>query len=294
MSNTLQPNSLGNNNPQRVRKEARPFITDASFHIKELEISLNTKCNLRCVNCGFKIPNQPSPTSASDGNDEHVDSLVHLKRLGLRIGKIVLVGGEIAFHPSLNVDIKRIKAVSIADQIEVVTNGLYPQGFDRETLELIDSLVISDYVRTKSFESIWKRYVVSLSNDVDLSFRRKDSWDDWHTPVQMTTSATKQAWDTCFYRNYDVTLERGRLFSCSRIAKNQKDNEGLKVSTLISLSEIGGYLNSTIPRPSCSSCSPVAGLPPVEVAKQPNNKPIKLSQRAIAHMKQSAQGVGNV
>ncbi|GGB82196.1 hypothetical protein GCM10011352_05010 [Marinobacterium zhoushanense] len=292
MSNILQPNSLGNNNPQRVKKAARPFITDTSFHIKELEISLNTKCNLRCVNCGFNIPNQPHPTSATGGNDEHVESLVHLKGLGLRIGKVVLVGGEIAFHPTLNTDIKQIKAVSIADQIEVVTNGLYPQGFDRETLELIDSLVISDYVRTENFESIWKRYVASLSDNVDLSFRRKDSWDDWFTPVQMTTSEAKQAWDTCFYRNYDVTLERGRLFSCSRIAKNLKDEEGLEIKSIQCLNDIEGYLNSAIPRPSCSSCSPVAGLPLVEVARQPDGKLIVLSENAKRHMQQTIQGAG--
>lgn len=294
MNDILKSNSLGNNSPNRVKIEAHPFITNGPVHIKELEISLNTKCNLRCINCGFRIPEQPSPTTTGLDSREHVDSLDHLKNLGLRVGKIVLVGGEIAFKSSLNTDIRQIKEVAISDQIEVVTNGLHPQGLDRETFQLIDSLVISDYVRTDSFEKIWQEYVTSLCEDVSLSFRRKDSWDDWFTPVQMNPVETQKAWNTCFYRNYDVTLERGRLFSCSRIAKNQKDNEGLKVSTLISLSEIGGYLNSTIPRPSCSSCSPVAGLPPVEVAKQPNNKPIKLSQRAIAHMKQSAQGVGNV
>lgn len=292
MSHTIQPNSLGNNNPHRAKKKAYPFIANARFHIKELEISLNTKCNLRCVNCGFNIPNQPSPTSTLSGNDEHVDSLVHLMDLGLRIGKIVLVGGEVAFHPSLNKDIKRIKAVSIADKIEVVTNGLYPQGFDRETLELIDSLVISDYVRTKSFESLWIKYVSSLNNDVELSFRRKDSWDDWFTPVQMTTSATKRAWDTCFYRNYDITLERGRLFSCSRIAKNRKDGEGLEIKATQCISEIETYLNSTIPRPSCSSCSPVAGLPQVEVARQLDGKLITLSQSAKCHMQTTIQGAG--
>jgi hypothetical protein len=293
MNKILKPNSLGNNNPERVKKEAHPFITNGPVHIKELEISLSIKCNLRCINCGFNIPKQPSPTTSGRDNGEHVDSLHHLKKLGLRVGKIVLVGGEIAFQSSLNADIRQIKEVAISDQIEVVTNGLHPQGFNRETFQLIDSLVISDYVRTDSFEKIWKEYVASMCEDVSLSFRRKDSWDDWFTPVQMTPAETQKAWNTCFYRNYDVTLERGRLFSCSRIAKNQKDNEGLKICTILSLGEIESYLNSFTPRPSCSSCSPVAGLPQVEVAKQPDNKPIELSQRAKHHMKQSIQGVGH-
>jgi len=213
--------------------------------------------------------------------------------LGLRIGKIVLVGGEVAFHPSLNADIKQIKDVSIADQIEVVTNGLYPQGFNLETFKLIDSLVISDYVRTESFELIWRRYVESFSNDVNLSFRRKDSWDDWFTPVKMVPAVTQQAWDTCFYRNYDVTLERGRLFSCSRIAKKLNDEEGLEIKTVQCLSEIEAYLNSTTPRPSCASCSPVAGLPQVEVALQSDGKIIALSHSAKCHMQQSIQGAGH-
>ena len=291
MSDILKPNSLGNNNPERVKKEAHPFITNGPVHIKELEISLNTKCNLRCINCGFSVPHQPSPTTSGRGNREHVDSLYHLKKLGLRVGKIVLVGGEIAFQSSLNADIRQIKEVSISDQIEVVTNGLHPQGFNRETFELIDSLVISDYVRTDNFEAIWKEYVASLCEDVSLSFRRKDSWDDWFTPVRMSPAETQQAWNTCFYRNYDVTLERGRLFSCSRIAKNRLDREGLNINDIQDISTVETYLNSITPKASCSTCSPVAGLPEVIVAQQEDGKEITLSRAAIKHMEQSIQGV---
>ncbi|WP_299196100.1 radical SAM protein [uncultured Amphritea sp.] len=291
MKNALEPNSLGNNSPLRPKKIAAPFLSSEKFQIKELELSLNTKCNLRCSNCGFKVPNQPEPFNNDMGIEQHIDSLLILKNIGVRIGKIVLVGGEISLHKDLNSDIKKIKEVMIAGQLEVVTNGLYPQGIDSTTLELIDSLVISDYVRTEDFESIWEQYAGSLRGEFNISFRRKDFWDDWNTPVSMSADAAQTAWSTCFYRNYDITLERGRLFSCSRIAKNRKENEGLNINDIQDISDVETYLNSTTPRPSCSTCSPVAGLPEVIVAQQDDGKEVALSRAAIRHMEQSIQGV---
>lgn len=291
MKNVLEPNSLGNNSPLRPKRIAAPFISSEQFQIKELELSLNTKCNLRCTNCGFKVPDQPEPFSNDMDIQQHIDSLLTLKEIGIRIGKIVLVGGEIALHKDLNSAIKKIKEVMIADQLEVVTNGLYPQGIDSTTLDLIDSLVISDYVRTEDFDRIWKQYAQSLHSEFNISFRRKDFWDDWNTPVSMSADATQTAWSTCFYRNYDITLERGRLFSCSRIAKNRKDNEGLNINDIKDISDVETYLNSITPRPSCSTCSPVAGLPEVIVAEQDDGKEVALSRAAIRHMEQSIQGV---
>jgi len=291
MSKILKPNSCGNNSSQRAKKISEPFLSANQFQIKELEISLNTKCNLRCINCGFKIPDQPEPFSHGTGINEHIDSLLTLKKLGVRIGKIVLVGGEVALHKNLNSDIKKINEVMIANQIEVVTNGLYPQGINSDTLKLIDSLVISDYIRTESFETIWEKYVKSLNCKFHINFRRKDSWDDWTTPVLMSRETTQQAWTTCFYRNYDITLERGRLFSCSRIAKNLKEDEGLKISEITQIIDIERYLNSNVPRKSCYTCSPVAGLPEVIVAKQHDEKEVALSKAAIKHMELSIQGV---
>jgi hypothetical protein len=178
----------------------------------------------------------------------------------------------------------------VSSEVEVVTNGLYPQGIDYEVLNLIDSLVISDYVRTEAFESLWEEYVKSLGCTFRINFRRKDFWDDWTTPVLMSADATQKAWDTCFYRNYDITLERGRLFSCSRIAKNLKDDEGLSISDIKNIAEVEAYLNSVTPRPSCSTCTPVAGLPEVIVARQEDGKEVTLSKAALTHMKSSIKG----
>jgi len=291
MDEILKPNSLGNNSFYRPKKSVEAFLPSGDFQIKELEISLINKCNLRCKNCGFKVPEQPEPFYY--GIDQHVESLLALKNLGLRIGKIVIVGGEVTLHKNLKSDLSKIKDVMISSEIEVVTNGLYPQGVDSDVLSLIDSLVISDYIRTEKFETLWKQYVKSLGCEFHISFRRKDFWDDWITPISMSAGDAKKAWDTCFYRNYDITLERGRLFSCSRIAKNSRDDEGIKISDIRDISDIESYLNSDTPKPSCSTCTPVAGLPGVIVAKQEADKEVKLSKTALKHMELSIKGMMN-
>jgi len=286
MGQAQTPNSTGNNSPLRSKKIATPFTLNGPCQIKELELSLNTKCNLRCTNCGFIVPDQPKPFSTDVGFEEHTHSLRLLKSIGVKVGKIVVVGGEVALHRNLNSDLKVIRTIGLADEIEVVTNGLYPQGVDAETLEVIDSLVISDYVRTECFERIWTDYVSTLHGNCSIHFRRKDSWDDWKTPVTMSEAETQQAWKTCFYRNYDITLERGRIFSCSRIAKHKRDAEGLKLVESTKIEDVQNYLNANNPHPSCSTCTPVAGLPSVEVAIQSDGRDVALSKAATKHMRQ--------
>jgi organic radical activating enzyme len=276
-------NSLANNSDKRTKKYANPFSDSSGLKIRELEVTVTNKCNLTCSGCGFNVPNQISAVNG-EGIDQHIVALNTLKGLDLSIGKVVLVGGEAALAKSLADYITQIRLVNIADQVELVTNGLYPQGVTKEVLKQLDSLVISDYVCTSRFEASWRQYLKANEYSNKIDFRRKEAWDDLFSEVDNDVLATDEHWKTCFYRNYDVTLERGRLFSCSRIAKKKWDEQGLLIESATSVSEIEEYLNSNKPKKACYSCATVGSCSQIPVAEQVSTDLDKIVIKAEKYM----------
>ena len=283
MNNIVSVNSLANNSGKRTRKNANPFSNSSNLKIRELEITVTNKCNLTCRGCGFNVPNQIAAVEG-EGIDQHIKALKKLKSLGLSIGKVVLVGGEAALAKSLAEYITQIRLVDIADQVELVTNGLYPQGVTTAVLKQLDSVVISDYICTDRFETSWRRYLKANDYSNRIDFRRKEAWDDLFSEVDNDASATEEHWKTCFYRSYDVTLERGRLFSCSRIAKKKWDEQGLLIESITSLSAIDEYLNSTKPKQACYSCATVGNCSQIPVAEQVSTDIEKIVAKAEKYM----------
>jgi hypothetical protein len=194
------------------------------------------------------------------------------------------VGGEAALAKSLAEYITQIRLVDIADQIELVTNGLYPQGVGQEVLKQLDSLVISDYICTDRFETHWRQYLEASGYTNKIDFRRKDAWVNLLSEVENDALETEEHWKTCFYRNCDVTLERGRLLSCSRIAKKQWDEQGLFIDSITSLSAISEYLNSIKPRKACYSCATVGNCSQIPVAEQVSTDIEKIVTKAEKYM----------
>jgi hypothetical protein len=276
-------NSLANNSDKRTKKNANPYSDTTNLKIRELEITVTNKCNLTCRGCGFDVPNQIAAVDG-EGIDQHIAALNTLRGLGLLVGKIVLVGGEAALAKSLAEYITQVRLVDIADEIELVTNGLYPQGVTKEVSNQLDSFVLSDYVGTDRFEASWRRYLKANGYSNKIDFRRKEAWDDLFSEVDNDASATEEHWKTCFYRNYDVTLERGRLFSCSRIAKKQWDEQGLFIDSITSLSDISEYLNSIKPKKACYSCATVGNCSQIPVAEQVNTDIEKIVTKAEKYM----------
>lgn len=283
MNNVISVNSFANNSDKRIRKVASPFTDFSNIKIRELEISVTNKCNLTCRGCGFDVPNQIAAVNG-EGIDQHIESLKKLKALGLSVGKIVLVGGEAALAKLLAEYITQVRLTDISDQVELVTNGLYPQGVTKEVSSQLDSLVISDYICTDRFETSWRQYLETSSYSNKIDFRRKGAWDDLLSEVDNDASETEEHWKTCFYRNCDVTLERGRLFSCSRIAKKKWDKQGLLIESITSITAISEYLNSSKPKKACYSCATVGNCSQIPVAEQVGTNLEKIVMKAEKYM----------
>ncbi|KMV31466.1 hypothetical protein AB733_04915 [Photobacterium swingsii] len=275
-------NKLANNSPKRKKKDANPI---SGGKIRELELSITNKCNLNCLGCGFNIPKQVTPVNGQR-IDEHIKSLELLKSCGVKVEKIIISGGEASLSRNLNKYLVDILKVGISEQIEIVTNGLYPKGINRETLANLDSLIISDYVMTEEFEGTWRQYIKALNYKGKIEFRRKTAWDDLLSEVKNKPEQTRHHWSTCFYRKYDVTLERGRLFSCSRIAKKKWDEQGLLINSETSLSDVYSYLTSKVPRDACYSCATIGNNSNIPVAVQTRNNIERIILKAEQYMRE--------
>ncbi len=285
LENSKLINSLANNSNRRIKKAASPFADNGFSKIRELTISITNICNLTCKGCGFNVPNQITPVSGS-GIDQHVASLVLLKNLGLKLGKLVIVGGEATLSKSLAEYLSKIKSVGIAERVELVTNGLYPHGLTAQVAIQLDSLVFSDYICTDRFESTWKGYLSDLGYSGEIDFRRKEAWDDLVSEVKNASEKVQAHWDTCFYRKYDVTLERGRLFSCSRIAKKNLNDQGLMIGTETSINEVKEYLLTNQPKEACYTCATVGENSKIPVAVQVSSDLDKLAAKAEKFMRE--------
>jgi len=254
-----------------------------SPRIRELEVSITRRCNLACAQCGFMVPDQPPPAHG-DVAQEAAAGLAQLWRLGIRIGTLVVLGGE----PTLDADhlvrtLCALRGVGNFDRVEVVSNGLHPQGLTVEALPYIDRFVVSVYFDEPELSELWRRWLAVVAPHVELQLRvHADGWDRWLGNERVDDARAQQLYDACWYRKHCVTLERGRLFACSRIPKLARDAEGLPLNDEATLAAVTDYLNGDQFLPSCRTCVPMMGLGTVRPGVQPDGRITRLTGRAMA------------
>ncbi|WCP83302.1 hypothetical protein PQE20_17945 [Vibrio harveyi] len=283
MKQEKQTNSLANNSTSRVKKLANVF---SNGKIRELELSINSQCNLNCIGCGFNVPNQLSPYGKL-GIEEHITALVNLNKCGIEIDKIVIAGGEATIFKDLYSTVKRIKSLNISKEIELVTNGLYPKGMSSGLLNILDSIVISDYIKTNAFESAWIDFLQGHNFKGNVDFRRKDAWDDLLSEVYNSKEETERHWKTCFYRKFDVSLERSRIFSCSRIAKKGWDDQGLLIDGSTTIEQVINYLSDEKPKEACYSCATINRESSISVAVQSSGNLERIAEKSIQYLNEN-------
>lgn len=264
---------------------------DLTYRIRELEVSITSKCHLRCDNCGFYIPHQPNPAKTDNIISEIVTGLSHLQRMNIKIGSLGVLGGEPTYSQKiLATGLKEFSKFDNIDRIEVVTHGLTPQNISRETFQFIDKLTISVYFDNKELTDLWKNYLDKFAPQIELSLRADKEWDKWLGSEVADDSKAQVMFDNCWYRKHCVTLERQRIYMCSRIAKLSQDQEGIILDDNTSLDEVKSYLNQNIFIASCKTCTPMMGLQTVKVGQQPDDKILKMLPIAINFLKTKLYG----
>ena len=265
--------------------------TDLNFRIRELEVSITSKCHLRCDNCGFYIPQQPNPAKTDNIVSEIVNGLTNLQRLNIRIGSLGVLGGEPTYNQNiLEAALKEFSKFDNIERIEVVSHGLTPQNISKETLQFIDKLTISIYFDNEQLIQLWKNYLYKFAPHIELSLRTDKDWDKWLGGEVADDNKAQVMFDHCWYRKHCVTLERQRLFICSRIAKLSQDHEGIIINDKTSFEEIKNYLNQNSFIASCKTCTPMLGLPTIKAGQQPDDRILKMIPNAINFLKTELNG----
>ncbi len=249
--------------------------------IPEAEVSLTELCTLACAHCGFLVPKQPRP-ALKDVITELVNALACLERNQIRIGSLALLGGEATLVPSLLLSALRIvSSSSVVGRVEVVTNGLSPKGLASDALQHVDRLSLSDYTADGVLAKRWRDWLRRAGPDVEFVVRRHDSWDRFDDVVDLGVAGGQAAYESCWYRRHCVTLERGRIFVCSRIPKLGADEQGLHLGATTTREEIVTYLHAPLAPKACRTCTPMAGLPSVVPGQQPDDRLVRLRRHAL-------------
>jgi hypothetical protein len=193
------------------------------------------------------------------------------------------MGGEAALFPKRLADaLSAFREVGLVDRFEVVTNGLQPQGLLPATLRQTDRVSISDYGYSDELVAGWRAYVTHEAPAVELISRRHtDGWDAWEEVDAVDDARALSAYETCWYRRHCITIERGRLFLCSRVPKLGRDAEGLLLTDAASIHDIQAYLRSPTALPSCATCGPVLSGRKIAPGVQPDDRIQRLEAKAI-------------
>jgi len=257
-----------------------PILKDGI--IREVEVSITARCTLACRDCGFLVPHQPPPAHG-DPVDELVFGLEQLRRCGIHIGSLALLGGEPTIDAALLTRAaERLADVDVTKRIEVVSNGLTPQGLSPEALERINRFTISDYGYEVRLLDLWREWIGLVAPHVEFVPRSvTGGWDAWEEAPAVPRAKAQAMYDGCWYRKHCVTIERGQLFACSRIPKLLRDGEGLPLTHDTTAADVESHLHRPEALPSCATCTPMMGLPTVPAGQQPDDRIPRLQRRAI-------------
>lgn len=252
-------------------------------HIPEAEISLVHRCTLLCNECGFNIPNQSVPWA--NPIEEISDCLDILHREKISIGSLALLGGETTLVPEILSEIAKIVYSHPAVmELELVTNGLTPQGLDTDVLTCFNRISISQYTEDEQLVSAWCKWIERFAPTVEVIGRRHSMWDRMFGEIKLSDEESQIAFDTCWYRKHCVTIERNQLFLCSRIPKFEPSVKGLLLEKETRKQDVIDYLTMERAPSSCSRCVPMAGLNQIAPGVQPDDRIHRLEQRALTYL----------
>ncbi|MHA1149209.1 MAG: hypothetical protein ACTSR8_13300 [Promethearchaeota archaeon] len=254
------------------------------YHIRDLEVSITNLCNLECEQCGFFVPNQRIPY-IDDPIKEITNGIKILKDLGITIHRFPILGGEPLIDKYLlQRALESFRKINNFDILEIVTNGLIPQGITHKSLELIDEFTISLYFKSEELLNLWREWLKNTAPHVKFNVRIHD-WDYQYGDHLVSDLKAQEMYEKCWYRKHCTTIERNKLFICSRIAKCGEDKEGLELTNELSFDDIESYLNSETFLPSCRRCTPMMGFRKTQPGRQSNNKMSTFIDKAIKYLK---------
>jgi MoaA/NifB/PqqE/SkfB family radical SAM enzyme len=112
------------------------FLTDRIYELPILILMPHSRCNCRCVMCDIWKANNEKKELTSEEIERHLPAFEKL-----RVGEVVLSGGEALMHGNLFVLCALLKKGKI--KITLLSTGLLLRKFSREIVENVDEVIVS-------------------------------------------------------------------------------------------------------------------------------------------------------
>jgi organic radical activating enzyme len=244
--------------------EARPRA--AKLHQTAAEYNLTEHCNLKCAGCNHASHQLPKKFAVLTECQRDLMALAQV----LQLDELKFVGGEPLLHPELPEFLRMARAVGIADQITLVTNGVLLPKMPEFIYSLIDRLWISDYPSVKLQLDLQRIESLCQEHDVVL----------WHKPTPtfqlslinhklQDAALVQEIYSQCGYAHLWSchTIHEGRYYKCSpapfipaRLALAGIPYVAAKTDSVVLNenpnlhAELAAYLADEKPLSACSHC----------------------------------------
>lgn len=185
-------------------------------HIPHIDLSVGTKCSLKCKYCTQWSPYIDHPEIYSA--DEIIHCMTHLLKNVDHVHRVALLGGEVFLNKEWDKILDFLLIQNKVGRVLVITNAtIYPNLDARAKLKHKKVEVwIDNYGDRSRYAAKWRSYC--RRNNIKYRYETAKTW--WDIGIlkekQMyNTNEIKETWDNCWLRNC-TTLIDGILYRCGR------------------------------------------------------------------------------
>lgn len=231
------------------------------LYVAAIEINVTERCNLKCMGCdhamGF-IPERHIGLADIDKDLKGLKNVVHART-------VRVIGGEPLLHPEFENIVKSIHRESVADYIELWTNGTLLHKMPAKAWEYINGIIISKYPER---QYSWTPLTLGeYANRYDVWIHVRDcsqfTWSHQFRPVG-GPDLIKILYANCREASICHTIRNGKFYKCvqSAFAHDRLkaggvtiEDEGIPLHNNSQVrKEIELHLRSNVPLKACSYC----------------------------------------
>lgn len=200
-----------------MKSKDNKFIhkTKALLHISAIELNITEQCNICCLGCDHAIGIIPNRNVDKKDIKKDVRSLQQI----LHTRTIRIIGGEPLLHPNIEEITGYISEASIADSIELWTNGILLHKIPQKVLEMVDGIVISRYPE-QNYEwtqATLTKYVNQYNVWINIRDCNYFTWSYKFQPIGKSP-LTEIVYANCREAYTCNTVRNGKFYKCVQSA----------------------------------------------------------------------------
>jgi len=214
------------------------------------DLYITNVCNLHCKNCSV-LDWKGKHTIHHMDMSEVVRIFDKIKRLGIVLDEIKIVGGEPTLHKQFPEIIEYILSQPTQKSLTVISNGLNLTEKVIETLTTVDKVIFSVYPGISAEEEIKQSGIEDRLKDVE--YWHNDEFQYFDEPskvVRIFGTSPAKNWNRCYLKHRCRTITDDGLYRCV-IAMNKRSD----ICEWNDAEELLQYMESDVPLEACSDCS---------------------------------------